>query len=174
MNRPTSAASHCRHATKRICAAWRPKWDALADGVPFRSFDWAANLVASLSRLVQPAVHAAWSSTRTATWWASRPGTSTHSPRHGRVVRFLGSGEVCSDYLTILARRELAGAVAERLADWLACEAVGQWNLLDLDGVEQSDAIIDCLQHRLAAYGHRVVRQVEMNGWRTMLPEHLG
>ena len=40
-----------------------------------------------------------------------------HCRTSGRVVRFLGSGEVCSDYMGILAREDRAADVAHKWID---------------------------------------------------------
>ncbi len=143
-------------------------WNALAGDVPFRGFDWAQSWwrhyqdhAKGLFTLLAIDEHG--DLVGIAPWYV------TASPRHGRVVRFLGSGEVCSDYLTILAHPHWAGAVAERMADWLAREGSQSWSLLDLDGVEQCDPMITCLAHRLAAHGHRIERRTEMSCWRAPL-----
>ena len=71
-----------------------------------------------------------------------------HSASQGRVVRFLGSGEVCSDYLAILCRPEDEDRVAAALAEWLIRAQGGAasrsptgdtsdcWDLLELLGVD--------------------------------------
>ena len=144
------------------------RWDALAGEIPFRSFEWAH------------------------TWWQhySEPSSQLFtlvvsdedgeivgiapwylkgSPSLGRVVRFLGSGEVCSDYLTILVSSELAEAVVERLARWLAHEGATRWNLLELKGVEAENEVIAHLGQELAKQGLLVHREPDMNCWRTEL-----
>jgi CelD/BcsL family acetyltransferase involved in cellulose biosynthesis len=144
-------------------------WNALAGDVPFRRWEWAQTwwshyrdahrelftllVFDDQQRLVG-----------IAPWYVSR------SRRRGRVVRFLGSGEVCSDYLTVLAEPELAELVAERIAQWLTTEGAPHWDLLDLTGVEASDAMIASLERGLAARGHRVERQPDMSCWRAALP----
>ena len=144
------------------------QWDALAGDVPFRSWTW------------------------TQTWWQHyreprgrlltllvfddqnelvgiAPWYVTQSPGQGRVVRFLGSGEVCSDYLTLLARPELTAAVAKRVGDWLANEGATEWDLLELSGVEEGDPAIRSLALRLNDHGHVVDRGADMRCWRTAL-----
>ena len=148
-----------------LCA----EWNALAGDVPFRTWEW------------------------TRTWWQHYRDTSselftllvlddrgnlvgiapwyvTRSPREGRTLRFLGSGEVCSDYLTILCQTDACELVVERLADWLAMEAADEWHLLELDGAAESDATVVRLCERMAERGHLVDRQADMSCWRTELP----
>lgn len=147
-----------------------PQWGALAGVIPFCSWQWMEtwwrHYRDARSRLFTLLVSDdAGELVGIAPWYITR------SPRQGRVVRFLGSGEVCSDYLTVLARPELAEPVAERLADWLAGEGAEQWNLLDLKGVEESDRAIRRLGERMAEYGHRVDRQADLSCWRTELAD---
>ena len=96
-------------------------WNALAGDVPFRTFEWAQSWWRHyqdrgnrLFTLVAIDEHG--DLVGIAPWYVAS------SPRLGKVVRFLGSGEVCSDYVTILTHPHRAGAVAERMADWLATE----------------------------------------------------
>jgi CelD/BcsL family acetyltransferase involved in cellulose biosynthesis len=144
-------------------------WNALAGDIPFRGWEWYERWWRHYrdphSRLMVLSV----SDERgeivgIAPWYVRR------SLRQGRVVRFLASGEVCSDYLTILAEPELADAVATRLADWLAAEGAGCWDLLDLEGVEQDDRAIASLGARFAEHNHWVDRQAELSCWRSELP----
>jgi CelD/BcsL family acetyltransferase involved in cellulose biosynthesis len=144
-------------------------WNALAGDVPFRRWEWAQtwwrhyrDAHSQLFTLL--VLDDQQQLVGIAPWYVSR------SRRQGRVVRFLGSGEVCSDYLTVLAEPELAEAVAERIAQWLATEGARQWDLLDLTGVEASDTTIVALERGLANGGHRVDRQPDMSCWRAALP----
>jgi CelD/BcsL family acetyltransferase involved in cellulose biosynthesis len=145
-------------------------WDVLAGDIAFRSATWARNWWRhyrdSRSRLLVLLVADEQGDiVGIAPWFVSR------SPGLGRVVRFLGSGEVCSDYLTILAAPEHAPAVAARLADWLAGEGAAEWDLLDLTGVERADPAIGQLAESLADRGHVVDTLDDMSCWRSELPD---
>ena len=52
------------------------------------------------------------------------------------MVRFLGSGEVCADYVSLVARPDDRSAVAVAIADWLAGPGAGEWDVLELSGVD--------------------------------------
>ncbi|MBI3838937.1 MAG: GNAT family N-acetyltransferase [Planctomycetia bacterium] len=143
-------------------------WNQLAADVPFRSWDWMHNWWRhyrdSRSELFTLLVtdennHLVG----IAPWYVS------FSPRRGRVVRFLGSGEVASDYLTLLCRVGFEEQVAHAIADWLATAAAHEWHLLDLSGVEETDAAIGHLGQRLSQHGRIVNRQTDLNCWRTTL-----
>ena len=90
----------------------------------------------------------------------------------GRVLRFLGSGEVCPEYLTVPAARGREGHVAAALADWLtAARGPDAWDLLELTAVGHQDAAIARLAQRLEASGNLVHRRTGPNCWRIELPK---
>jgi hypothetical protein len=90
----------------------------------------------------------------------------------GRVLRFLGSGEVCPEYLTVPASPGWEGPVAAALADWLtAARGPDAWDLLELTAVGPQDAAIARLAERLEAGGNLVHRRAGPNCWRIELPK---
>ncbi len=90
----------------------------------------------------------------------------------GRVLRFLGSGEVCPEYLTVPAARGLEGPVAAALADWLtAARGADAWDLLELTAVGHQDAAIAHLARRLEASGNLVHQRAGPSCWRIALPK---
>ena len=123
-----------------------------------------------------PAWRRCASSTTTTPWSALPLGISTARPMRGRVLRPLGSGEVCSDYLGILCHPAREEAVVESLADYLVENAFDdepdamRWDLLDLDGIDAEDRTMSALVDRLAASGCSVHRRAGMNCWRMELP----
>ena len=165
--------------------AYADAWDTLSGEVPFRSWDWLS------------------------TWWrhygdhrqgSSAPGLFVlcvfdHndalvgvapwyrecSATHGRVLRFLGTGEVCSDYLSVLCRPGIEDEVTGALADWLSGDPGGgdrppavsdgdRWDLLELTGVDAEDLAVNRLTEQLAARQHTVHRRSGSNCWRIELP----
>ncbi len=148
-------------------------WNALAGDTPFRMWEWMRTWWRyyrdDRSQLFTLLVTDADDElVGIAPWYINS------SLRGGRVVRFLGSGEVCSDYLGLLCRPGLEQAVAERVADWLATEARDEWYLLDLGGIEADDIAIGHLAQRLADGGQQVDRRSDMSCWRVALPEDWG
>lgn len=94
-----------------------------------------------------------------------------NSAVEGRVVRFLGSGRVCSDYLTILGNAEESRQVAERIADWMVDEAGDAWDAIDFDGIAADDVAIDAFLGRLASHNLTMSKSDGLNCWRIALPD---
>jgi CelD/BcsL family acetyltransferase involved in cellulose biosynthesis len=175
-----------RFSTLDPLAPLAAEWDRLARGVPFRGWAWSAN------------------------WWRryaggpnGRQGTNglfllavfdeeghlagiapwyvEHSAAQGRVLRFLGSGEVASDYLSLPCRPEYEERVSGNLADWLVGEHWSQigrlsvpdsdrWDLLELTGVDAGDSAVARLAAAMEARGNPVHRRPGARCWRIELP----
>ena len=102
-----------------------------------------------------------------------------------RAIHFLGDGEVCSDYLSILCKPQNADGIASALADWLGeanGSAAGQpdgsnagsedrgWDRLEIFGVDAADHAVNQLVTQLQARGSVVSPCRPMNTWRLPLP----
>ena len=154
----------------------RGEWNALARGVPFRSFEWLESWWQSYgdSQTQELLVLAALDSdgllVGLAPWYLDR------SLAGRDVIRFLGSGEVCSDYLTVLCRQGREERVALALADWLCAvpPAPGgqqpEWELLEMGGASEHDFTVRRLVEHLAARGNLVHRRSRSSCWRVSLP----
>lgn len=150
-----------------------PDWNRLTRDVPLRSWEW---------------LHA---------WWrhygAPRelylvvvedsegrliglaPWRLEQSAARGRVLKFLGSGEACTDYLSVLTTPEHEEAVTAAVAGWLTAADDPQagdnaWDLLELTGVEPTDGVVAQLVAHLAEDGSAVHRRAGPNCWRIELP----
>lgn len=153
----------------------RADWNALSRGVPFRSFDWLENWWKTYGRqgrkeLFVLTVRDQGTLLGLAPWYIDL------GARRSRVIRFLGSGEVCSDYLTVLARTGCEDRVAVTLADWLCPpsasdpERVPTWDVLQLGNVNQQDATLRPFVARLAERGLLVCQRDRSSCWRVHLP----
>jgi CelD/BcsL family acetyltransferase involved in cellulose biosynthesis len=143
-------------------------WNELAGGVPFRRREWLETWWRHYQRpgmelFIVALRDAAGELVGLAPWHLRR------SPLSGRVLCFLGSGEVCSDYLTVLAAPDYEELVARRLADWLAHEARELWDLIELDGIEQDDPVVHALSGELAAQGCIIHQRERIGAWRLEL-----
>jgi len=146
-----------------------PAWNALADRAPFRQHEWLAawwsHLRGPRDELFLLAVYDADDQlVGLAPWYLACERWL------GRVVRFLGSGRVCSEYLSVLAAPGMAPQVVGRLAEWLTEEGGGHWDLLDFDGVAQDDWLLGQLADELSVAGHSIYRRVRGRTWRLHLP----
>lgn len=157
-------------------AALAPEWNALARGVPFRSWEWLGawwrhyGLAAAPStrrRLFAVAVRDFHQRLIGLAPWYLEP-----HPVRGNVVRFLGSGDVCSDYLSILCLPGCEDDVAAALAGWLCSprHAEQPWDVLALTGVDAADGVTGRFIDELARRGAIVHRQPAVNCWRIPLP----
>jgi hypothetical protein len=97
----------------------------------------------------------------------------------GAIVRFLGTGEVCSDYLSVLCRPDRQAEVATELAGYLSkAGASDRWDALELENVECGDSMLQLLVERLRECGTGVYTSPTDSTWRIELPgsteEYLG
>ncbi len=178
------------HLLKSIeeLALYADAWDRLAGEVPFRSWTWLEHWwrcygsVGGKRQTSQLAVFAVFDETDSlvgvAPWYLNR------SVASGRVLRMLGTGEVCSDYLSLLCQRGKEEAVIETVADFLLAAPADyfheepHWDLILLDGVDCEDYAVNRLADHLSGHGCAVHRRLGLNCWRLDLPasweEYLG
>jgi CelD/BcsL family acetyltransferase involved in cellulose biosynthesis len=151
-----------------------PAWSGLACGVPFREPSWlvtwwevygAAGLGEFGGRELCVLVVRNGSEIIGIAPWYVDP-----SPLGGRVIKQLGSGEVCTDYQTLLAAPGREAAVAEAVAQFLLGDMHGDWDRLDLDGVVVGDAALTPLVANLAAGVGAVEHRPGPSCWRLALP----
>ncbi len=94
----------------------------------------------------------------------------------GWVLRWLGSGEVCSDYASILCMPEDADRVTEAVAAYLTgpnCASGARycWDLLEVDGVDAEDSSVTRLLRQLAERGCSQRENSPVRTWRLALPK---
>ena len=155
-------------------------WDRLAAEAPFRSWTWLSHwwrcygLAASKKQTSELAVFAVFDQSDTlvafAPWYLNR------SAAAGRVLRMLGTGEACSDYLSLLCQSGMEDAAIESLANFLLA-APGDhprddlhWDLIFLDGVDFEDYAVNRLAAQMSGHGCKVHRKEGLNCWRLDLP----
>lgn len=156
-------------------------WDRLSAGVPFRSWTWLSNWWRCYgpqneteAQRRQLATLCAFDDqdklVGIAPWYLER------STRTGRVLRPLGSGDACSEYLSVLCQPAREDAVLEALADYLLHAANGcgvqglEWDLLALNAVDAADRTMGALVSYLAIAGCSIHCQPGMPCWRLELP----
>jgi CelD/BcsL family acetyltransferase involved in cellulose biosynthesis len=165
-----------RLSTASELTSLRTTWNVLDGGVPFRSFEWLESWwqsygVGSGKELLALAAFDQDGQLVGLAPWYIEPFAFQR-----RVIRFLGSGEVCSDYLTILCRPGCEEQITLALADWL-CAAPRfsasqrpDWDLLELGGIDEDDTAVTRLLEHLVARGNLVHRRSRSSCWRIRLP----
>jgi CelD/BcsL family acetyltransferase involved in cellulose biosynthesis len=160
-------------------------WDRLSAGVPFRSWAWMSTWWRHYgqdprgrreanSLYVLGVFDSAGRLVGIAPWYLER------SILWGRTLKFLGTGEVCSEYLTVLADPSAEDRVTEALAQWLTdaarapkgCSpAADRWDRLELTSVDANDSAIRRLTEALRTRGNLVHQRPGPCCWRIDLPE---
>jgi CelD/BcsL family acetyltransferase involved in cellulose biosynthesis len=142
-------------------------WNRLAGIIPFRRFEWLEPWWRHYSRdgwrLAVLVVEDAGRSIGIAPWYIARSG------KEGRVLRSLGSGEVCSEYQTVLTQPGREADVATALADWLDTTGAEQWDLLHLPAAEADDPAVTALTDEFVRRGHATHVRPAMSCWRAEL-----
>ncbi len=146
-------------------------WDGLSGDIPFRRTQWCHGWWRHYGRpnaelLILAVEDSDANLLGLAPWYLER------SLRGGRVIRFLGSGEVCSDYVTILSQVGSEQAVAGCIADWLRSDFHGQWDSIEWDGMIQGDVSIETLVAQLEDKGALIDRPAGQQCWRIELPDN--
>ena len=143
-------------------------WNALARGVPFRTREWLHGWWRHYGRqrqLFTPVVF-----DYEGQLIGVVPLYLERSASHGRVLRPLGSGEVCSDYLSVLCAPEHETLVTDAVADLLCDEPSLKWDLFHWNGVDEDDSAVKKLTDALAARGNVVHSRPAHRCWRMELP----
>ncbi|MGA2797868.1 MAG: GNAT family N-acetyltransferase [Thermoguttaceae bacterium] len=164
-------------------APYTDAWDRLAAEAPFRSWTWLSHwwqcygptkATRKANPALQLAVPAVFDESDTLVGLA--PWYLDCSVASGRVLRMLGTGEVCSDYLSLLCQRGMEASVIESIADFLLDAQADYlhdglfWDLILLDGVDFEDHAVNSLAAHLSGHGCKVHRRQGLNCWRLDLP----
>jgi CelD/BcsL family acetyltransferase involved in cellulose biosynthesis len=162
-------------------AAYADDWERLAAGVPFRSWTW----LSCWWRHYGPQSPAEADRRRLAVLCvfdndgrpvAIAPWYLECSSLKGRILRALGSGEVCSDYLGLLCEPRACDAVAESLTEYLIEDShqtgldALHCDLLDWTGIDAADREVAALERSLSQAGWGTHRRPGANCWRLKLP----
>jgi CelD/BcsL family acetyltransferase involved in cellulose biosynthesis len=151
-----------RHDTLAEIATLAADWNRLADGHPFRTWEWLGSWwetygEGKLESFVVSVTDDSGRIVLLAPWWMET------SLARGRLVRFWGDNEVCTDHLTLLAEPGAAPAAIAALADWLVAAVAdgstspgglsNQWDTLELKGILADDPTIGLFIEQLTARG---------------------
>jgi CelD/BcsL family acetyltransferase involved in cellulose biosynthesis len=167
--------------------ALRDEWNALAGSMPLRSWEWLATwwkfYESNASSTVQSrgaaphrelcvlAVYDQPSGPLNcnrrllgiAPWYIER------SAIKGRVVRWLGDGEVCTDHSSLICESDNIESVAGAIAS-SAVEQFDDWDSLELDAIDSDNEAITTLVSHLKEAGCSVSESVADSYWEVDLP----
>jgi CelD/BcsL family acetyltransferase involved in cellulose biosynthesis len=169
-------------------ASLEDSWNALADGMPLRSWDWMATWWKHYSDVNrEPNSDAPQRAERQLYVLVVRSSVNVAGERNesailgiapfyldrtiikGNVLRWLGSGEVCTDHVSLICRpehrTEVAGAFAEALTT-----TCNDWDRLDLSAIDASDNAVHELTCRLEERDCLVSRHAADSCWILDLP----
>lgn len=143
-------------------------WDNMAAGIPFRSWVWLATWwrhYAATGQLCALGVFDHGHLVGIAPWYR------TTTLQHGRTLRCMGDGEVCSEYATVLCEPGIEQAVADALADWLL-QAKGRdhWDCIELAPTDPGDLVSSMLAEQMADRGSYLHSTAGHGCWRVVLP----
>jgi CelD/BcsL family acetyltransferase involved in cellulose biosynthesis len=149
------------------------RWNSMSQDIPFRSWDWlecwwrkygSIQAQAGDAELCVLSVEDGGEVIGIAPWFV-------HGSRWtGRTLRFLGTGDVCSEYLGLLSMPGKADAVAHAVAGWLSEDAEGEWDLIELTELEANDATVCAFADAMSSRGCTVDWRPGASCWRAQLP----
>jgi CelD/BcsL family acetyltransferase involved in cellulose biosynthesis len=171
-------------------ASLEREWSALAGDIPFHSWNWLATWWKHYGDVAQHSANEGGEGARpndrqlyvlavfeglntandsgkrlvgVAPWYLDRTRVK------GNVLRWLGSGEVCTDHLTLICRSENSDAVASAVAESLTTR-LDDWDRIDLSAVDSGDVAIERLLGQLEERECLVSRQPADSCWALDLP----
>ncbi len=152
--------------------ALKGDWNRLAEESPFRSWEWLSCWYSCLGQETRLQVLVVCDESSRIVGIA--PFCIDSSLKRGRVMRFLGSGKACSDYMGLMVEPQHTYRVASAVASWLSSAASGTygkqhvWELLELEGVTKEDDSVRILGDALACKSDWTQT---LNSWRVTLPD---
>jgi CelD/BcsL family acetyltransferase involved in cellulose biosynthesis len=148
-------------------------WNALAAGMPMRSWDWLATWWKHYGApgerslyvigVVDDAENAQGTLVGLAPWYLER------TRMHGNILRPLGSGEVCTDHQSILYHPDHLAGVASTIAEYVTTKN-DQWDRLELLAVDKGDEAMALLVGELEARDSLVSGKQAETCWIIDLP----
>ena len=146
---------------------WRSSWNSLARTNPMLSMDWLSAWWRQYGAGHQLHIVAVAEGDRLLGFLP----LYEHETRLGKQLRLLGSGTVCSDYLSAVVDQKCAEAVYQSLNECMR-ESVAQREIeaLQLEGISDTDAWIPPLTKFAGEAGYSIRIQPLVNSWSLALP----
>lgn len=151
-------------------APYRSAWNTLSGDVPFRRYDWLMpwwQCYGDTHELYVLGVFDHDELIGLAPWYRAAGKTG------GRTLRFLGDGDVCTDYLDVLAHPEASDRVAALVVDWLqeSLATSRSWDAMEWENMEEHAPVASNIAQRLTQCQAIVTARPAQNCWRLELPE---
>jgi CelD/BcsL family acetyltransferase involved in cellulose biosynthesis len=170
------------HKTFAELAPHAARWNDLSRGIPFRRWEWLeswwrhygfdAEAATSDKQLLLLTVHEGDQIVGLAPWYIHRLWAD------GRTIRWIGSGEVCTEYPSLLCEPGYEDRVTDAIACWLTNESESSstdadtaWDFMELGAIEQNDRAMSRLARALERAGNAVQVTSGKNCWQIELPE---
>ncbi|TWU43906.1 hypothetical protein Q31b_14380 [Novipirellula aureliae] len=142
----------------------RELWNSLADGVPFREPSWLESWWESFSNGQEPYILIARDASRQICGLLPLYRKSG-SPR---VLCSFGNNNVCSDFVSVIAKPENAKEIAKAMANFLIDQmndSNDSWDLIEMDGISENDEVMKTFAAELGKRSAIVHAQSRMHTW---------
>ncbi|MDA7950339.1 MAG: GNAT family N-acetyltransferase [Pirellulaceae bacterium] len=152
------------------------QWNLLTEKVPFRQWQWLVPWWKHYGNEDQLYVLAVYLDETEKTLVGIAPWYLREERGKGRTIRFLGDGEVCTDYQAILVQPNHQQEVSQTLAMWLterasSAESRWNWDLLEFEGCITSEITLTHFFEELEGLGNSVDFTEGEHCWRITLPD---
>lgn len=147
-------------------------WNSVASNTPFSSWQWLATWAENFIREDQLYILVAETSGGQIV--GMLPLFRDRSMVEGRVLRMLGSGNVCTDYLSLFALPEHRHEVCEEFALYLTAmvnDRAAGWDALLLDHIAQADTNVCEFADSMRLHGSEPMKAQGQNCWRIAIPD---
>ncbi len=149
-------------------------WNKVAGPFPFFRWNWVSNWFRYLGNKLELAVLVATDDE--GNWTGIAPWCIDSSMPFARKLRFLGSGDACSDYLDLICSAENYRSFAALATDWLVGnignpKTLGRIDVVELDGITLTNPNTNHLDRLLDANGLKSHTSELEGGWVVDLPQ---
>ncbi|MCO8124379.1 GNAT family N-acetyltransferase [Stieleria sp. TO1_6] len=154
----------CGDLTKLL--ADNQTWDGLAGAVPFRQSAWLEPWWEHFGSSLEPYVLVATDQNESIR--GILPLFRCQSAG-ARGLSMIGSGDACSDYVSILCQPSDSQQVTGQMAKFLVNayhQREDSWDYLDIDGIAESDPVMRGFAQQLSQSGASLHATSEMSAWR--------
>lgn len=160
---------------KQLALDLQADWNRLANGNPFRSWEWSANWLATMQAPHSVFIGVVRDASETVV--AIVPLAVRKTVSRGNVLAWVGSGSVCTDFVGIISLNSNSKEIAKVVFDSLQAGVVNHdrgefaWDELDLEGSSPTDELtqefILCFQNE----GFENAETGVCSTWELKIPE---